>query len=95
MTPDRHRLINYRSIPPKPINAANQESFSAIGEGDMKIEVPNGATSTTIRLRNVLYALNMGCTLISISQINQAGYSVAFQDRKCIVRNPKDHSSPY
>jgi hypothetical protein len=90
MTPDCHRLINYRSIPPKHINAANQESFSAIGEGNMKIEVPNGVTSTTIRLRNVLYAPNMGCTLISISQIDQAGYSVAFQDGKCIVRNPKD-----
>ena len=91
MTPDRHRLVNYRAIPPKPISAANQESFSAIGVGDMFIHAPNGSTSTKIRLRDVLYAPNMGCTLISISQIDQAGYSVAFQDRKCIIRNPKNH----
>ena len=32
----------------------------------------------------------MGCTLISISQIDQAGYSVAFKDGKCIIRNRKD-----
>jgi hypothetical protein len=90
MTPDRHRLINYRTIPPKPISAANQESFSAIGVGEMMIQAPNGTTATKIRLRNVLYAPNMGCTLISISQIDQAGYSVSFQDGKCIVRNPKN-----
>ena len=33
----------------------------------------------------------MGNTLISISQINQAGYSIAFQNRKCVICNPKDH----
>jgi hypothetical protein len=80
MTPDRHRLINYRTIPPKPISAANQESFSAIGVGEMMIQAPNGTTATKIRLQNVLYAPNMGCTLISISQIDQARYSVSFQD---------------
>ena len=90
MTPDRHRLVNYRAIPPKPISAANQESFSAIGVGDMFIHAPNGSTSTKIQLRYVLYAPNMGCTLISISQIDQAGYSVAFQDGKCIVCNLKN-----
>jgi hypothetical protein len=92
MTPDRHRLINYRAISPKPISAANQESFSAIGAGDMYIQAPNGATSTRIKLRNVLYAPSMGCTLISISQIDQAGYSVAFQDGKCIIRNQRTAS---
>jgi hypothetical protein len=56
----------------------------------MMIQAPNGTTATKIRLRNVLYAPNMGCTLISISQIDQAGYSVSFQDGKCIVRNPKN-----
>ena len=43
-----------------------------------------------IRLRNVLYAPNMGCTLISISQIDQAGYSVAFQNGKCVIRNQRN-----
>jgi hypothetical protein len=55
----------------------------------MIVHAPNGPTPTKIRLRNVLYAPNMGCTLISISQIDQAGYSVAFQDGKCVIRNPK------
>ncbi|KAF9653287.1 hypothetical protein BDM02DRAFT_3087698, partial [Thelephora ganbajun] len=32
----------------------------------------------------------MGSTLISISQIDQAGYSVSFWDGKCVVRNSKD-----
>jgi hypothetical protein len=48
----------------------------------MMIQAPNGTTATKIRLRNVLYAPNMGCTLILISQIDQDG--------KCIVRNPKN-----
>ena len=90
MTPDRHRLSNYCAILPKPINAANQESFSAIGEGEMTIHALNGSTSTKIKLQHVLYVPNMGNTLISISQIDPAGYSVAFQDGKCVIHNPKD-----
>ena len=90
MTPDRHRLTNYREIPPKPISAANQESFSAIGMGDMTIHLPNGASTTQIRLKDVLYAPNMGHTLISVGKIDDAGCSVTFANGKCIVRNSTD-----
>ena len=90
MVLDCHRLTNYQAIPLKPINAANQESFSAIKEGEMTIHTLNGSTSMKIKLQNVLYVPNMRNTLILISQINQVGYSVAFQDRKCVICNPKD-----
>ena len=90
MTPDRHRLANYREIPPKSICAANQESFSAIGMGDMTIHLPNGATTTQIKLRDVLYAPNMGSTLISVAKIDDAGYSATFASGKCVIRNPQD-----
>ena len=56
----------------------------------MIVYAPNSLKPTKICLRNVLYAPNMGCTLISISQIDQAGYSVAFQNGKCVIWNQRD-----
>jgi transposase InsO family protein len=78
MTPYRHRLSNYRSIPARPITAANQELFSAVGKGDMNIRIPNGEMYTDIKLHDVLLAPEMGCTLISIGRIDAAGFSATF-----------------
>ncbi|KAJ7263359.1 hypothetical protein C8J57DRAFT_980797, partial [Mycena rebaudengoi] len=40
MTPYRHRLFNYSSIPPKSITAADKGKFEAVGKGDMHIYLP-------------------------------------------------------
>ena len=87
MTPDRHRIINYQSIRPKPIKAANKRTFSAIGVGDMHIIIPNESGSTKVKLQDVLYAPNMGHTLISIGQIKNADCEVSFKKGICTIRN--------
>jgi hypothetical protein len=64
----QHRFINYHTIPPKPITAADKCSFSAIGMGDMYITVPNSDKAPTcVLLKDILYAPSMGVTLVSIS----------------------------
>jgi len=78
MTPFRNRLINFTSIDSRPIRAADKRIFHAIGKGDMRIEIPNGRSTTTILLKDVLYAPDMGLTIISISRITAAGYSTLF-----------------
>jgi hypothetical protein len=44
----------------------------------MHISMPNGRTMITILLKDVLYALKMGVTLVSIGKIDAAGYASLF-----------------
>jgi hypothetical protein len=87
MSPFLHRFTNLRSIPPRTITAASSRVFYAIGTGDLKIDVPNGASSTPITLKDTLYAPDMGLTAISISRIAAAGYSIAFEGQSCRIKN--------
>jgi transposase InsO family protein len=87
MSPFSHRFTNLRDIPPRPITAANSRVFYATGTGDLKIDVPNGASSSPITLKDALYAPDMGLTVVSISRIAAAGYSVAFEGQSCRIKN--------
>ncbi|KAJ7645778.1 hypothetical protein B0H17DRAFT_939361, partial [Mycena rosella] len=42
ITPFRDELNNFVEIPPRSFSAANKSGFSAVGQGDMVIDVPNG-----------------------------------------------------
>jgi hypothetical protein len=87
MSPFSHRFTNLHPIPPRPITAANSRVFYATGTGDLKIDVPNGASSTPITLKDVLYTPEMGLTVVSISRIAAAGYSVAFEGTTCKIKS--------
>ena len=87
MSPFSHHFTNLRSIPPRPITAANNRVFYATGMGDLRINVPNGSKSTYITLKDALYAPDMTLTVISISKIASAGYSVIFEDKFCKIKN--------
>ncbi|KAF7345981.1 Retrovirus-related Pol polyprotein from transposon TNT 1-94 [Mycena venus] len=89
MSPYRHRFINYTSIPPKSITAADNGSFQAIGQGDMHISIPNGNSMATVLLKGVLYAPKLGFTLISISKITDAGFATLFRDDFCRIFDKK------
>lgn len=73
---------------PRPLRAANQQSFSAIGKGEMIINLPNGAMMSQLKLKEVLYSPKAGYTLISIRQLDEAGYTTTFSNGKCTIRNP-------
>jgi hypothetical protein len=83
MSPFRDHFINFKSIPPHPILAADKRTFDAIGRGDLPIEIPNGRTKTRILLTNVLYAPSMGVTLVSIRRLTIAGYAALFHGDTC------------
>ena len=82
-----HRFTNLHFIPSHPITAANSHVFYAIGAGDLKIDVPNGESSTPITLKDTLYALDMTMTVVSISRIAAAGYFVAFESKSCQIKS--------
>jgi hypothetical protein len=90
MSPDRKSFVNYRSIAARPITAANKQTFHAVGMGDLPIDVPNGASSTRVVLRDVLHAPDLGLTVVSIGRIIQAGCSVEFDEGYCHIKKKAD-----
>ena len=85
MSPYRYKFLNYISIPPKSITAADNGTFQAIGQGDIRISIPNGKSTATILLKGVLYAPKLGLTLVSISKITDAGFATLFRDEYCRI----------
>ena len=55
MSPYRDHFENYIPIAPKSITAADKRYFQAIGKGDLRIKIPNGPSTTTILLKDVLH----------------------------------------
>ena len=74
-------------IVPHPIQAVDKRVFYAIGLGDLKIEVPNGTSPTSIIFKDVFHAPDMGLTIVSINHIAKAGYTVEFKDEFCVIRD--------
>jgi hypothetical protein len=87
MSPFGKRFANYKSILPCPITTADKRIFYAVGMGDLRIEVPNGESSTPIVLKDVLHALDMGITIVSVSWITRSGCKVVFDVDICRIFN--------
>ena len=88
ITPYRNSITSFVKIPPKSFRAANKQSFKAIGTGEMMIDVPNGTNISQLRLTDVLYAPEIGYTLVSIGRLDDKGYTVYFSDGKCVIKDP-------
>ena len=66
ISPYRNQFENFRPITPRHFRAANKQTFSTTGRGDLIIDVPNGNGVTELRLLDVLYPAEVGYTLVSI-----------------------------
>ena len=87
MSPLRNCFVTYQEITLRPITAADKRVFYVIGLGDIVIDVPNGESSTQITLKDVLHAPDMGATIVSISRIAKAGFSVCFEGQSCKIKD--------
>ena len=74
----------------RPITAADKRVFYVIGIGNIIIDIPNGESSTQITLKDVLHAPDMGATIVSISCIAKAGFSVCFEGQSCKIKDQRD-----
>lgn len=88
-SPSRDKFVNFRTIKPHPVGAADGRSFYATGCGDMVVDLPNGSQRTRATLKDVLYAPNLSFTLISVTRLDKAGYSVEISDGMCSIRKPR------
>ena len=60
----------------------------AIGTGDVRIDLPNGAGQTSFILKDAVYAPQMAFTLISIGCLMRAGLSINFIGNICKIGYP-------
>ncbi|PPQ83632.1 hypothetical protein CVT26_000950 [Gymnopilus dilepis] len=88
LSPNRADFENYVEITPKSFLAANKQTFSASGKGELVVDVPNGADTSQLRLTEVLYSPEVGYTLISVGKLDDAGFSLTFSDGKCVITGP-------
>ena len=56
--------MNFKSIIPKAITAADKHTFEAIRKGNLTILIPNGSSITHILPCDILYASKMGIVRI-------------------------------
>lgn len=87
ISPYRDEFSTFESISPRPLRAANKQAFSAVGKGEVILDLPNGATSSQLHLSEVLYSPEAGYTLVSIGRLNDAGFKTTFANGKCIIRD--------
>jgi hypothetical protein len=87
-SPDRSKFLNYKEfIDHEPIRAADGRTFHALGKGDIQISLPNGnQQSTLITLKEVYYSPIMAFTLISVSCVDRAGFSLFIKGGTCEIR---------
>jgi len=88
MSPYRADFTNFKELPARTFQAANKQRFSAVGSGDLTISLPNGTTRTQLTLHDVVYAPDIGYTLVSVSKLDEIGYGVKFEDGSCRVLTP-------
>ena len=86
-SPDKAKFIYYHEIPPEPVKATDSHTFSAIGKGNLKVNLPtcSGHKPMTVTLQGVYYAPNMAFTLISVLCLDHAGCSVLVKDNACVI----------
>jgi GAG-pre-integrase domain len=87
--PDHTKFTNYKSVK-RQITTADGRSLSAVGMGDLHLELPNRSGKTKTVFQNAIHTPDMAFTLIFITRLNKARYSVTFKKGMCIVKNPKD-----
>lgn len=91
-SPDHAKFLNYMEFASnEPIRAADGHTFHTLGKGNVQIMLLNGNhKSTLITLKEVYYSPIMVFTLISVSPIDRAGYSLVFGEGICQFKSAKD-----
>ncbi|KAJ3574507.1 hypothetical protein NP233_g1723 [Leucocoprinus birnbaumii] len=89
ITPFRDLFSTFETIPPRPVRAGDKNAFSAIGRGEVVLDLPNGAASTQLHLTEVLYPPEAGYALVSIGRLEDASFPTTFASGICIKHNAR------
>src|SRR5258705_6175566 len=87
-SPDYSKFTDYVTISPIEVHTADGGILSAIGRGNIRVDLTLGSARTTVTLKNVLHTLDMVFTLISTNRIAAAGFAVHFEEGTCKILTP-------
>ena len=91
LTPYHDALKNFAETPPpKTFQAANKQTMSAVGMGEIIIDIPNSANILQLRLTEVLYSPEVGYTLVSVGWLNEKGFEITFLGGKYSIKGPDE-----
>jgi hypothetical protein len=86
--PDCAKFITFEAIKAQDVRTADGTTISALGRGDIKVDLPLGNKYTTVTLKNTLYTPKMVLTLILAHRITTAGFTVQFEKDACKILSP-------
>jgi hypothetical protein len=86
--PNRKKFKTYETIAEQKIYAADGRSLSAIGKGDVEVNLLNDGHLTMVTLRNVYHVPEMTTTLILVACLDKAGFIVHFGQGLCRIESP-------
>ena len=87
-SPNLDVFINYCPINNTTITTADSHKLKALGEGNVWIELLNGAKHTKTILKEAIHAPDMAFTLISVGQLDDMKCSATFSRGMCTIHNP-------
>ena len=87
-SPDKSEFTNYCPLKNHHITTTDGCTFRALGIGDVKIDLPNGTSYSTVILKDSVYVPDLTFTLISIFRLDLARCSALFKDGKCVILYP-------
>jgi hypothetical protein len=85
--PHKPLLTKFQEVK-RTFKTADGKVCHALGIGELEIELPNGSESTTVTLKDVLYAPSLHFSLISIGRLDDAGCKMTFGDGTCEIMSP-------
>jgi gag-polypeptide of LTR copia-type len=79
--PDRTKFTDYKQVK----TTADGRTLTTARVGDLHIELPNGSGKIKTILKNAIHAPEMAFTLISISRLDKAEFSITFNKGMCTI----------
>jgi GAG-pre-integrase domain len=86
--PDCSKFSNYKMVQ-HVITTVDGWLLIGVRMGDLHIELPNGSGKSKLLFKNAIHIPTMAFTLISISRLDKAGFTIMFNKGMCTIKNPK------
>jgi len=86
MTYDREFFMCLDDIEVKLVKIGNDEQIPLKGKGSVDIITSYTSTKT---LSDILYVFEINQNLLSVGQLLEKGFKVIFEDKSCIIKDPK------
>ena len=87
ISPYKSNFDNFQTIETRHFCAANKQTFSTIGKGELVFDIPNNSGTTQFWLQEVLYSPEVLYMLVSIGCLDKDDFSMTFGGGRCTIRD--------